>query len=75
MRIDAAVVNEEGSPFSIEELELDDPGPDEILVRIVTTGGLPSLRTPTSSTRKSRSPCRSSSATRAQGSSSASGSP
>ena len=59
MRIDATVVNEEGSPFSIEELELDDPRPDEILVRIVTTGGLPSLRTPT----------------RAQGSSSASGSP
>jgi aryl-alcohol dehydrogenase len=41
MRIDAAVVNEEGSPFSIEELELDDPGPDEILVRIVATGVCP----------------------------------
>ncbi len=38
MKIKAAVVYEKSTPFRIEELELDDPREDEILVRIVATG-------------------------------------
>ena len=38
MRVTAAVVDEVGAPFTISELELDDPGPGEALVRVVATG-------------------------------------
>ena len=38
MKIQAAVVREKAQPFTIEELELDNPQPDEVLVRIVATG-------------------------------------
>jgi len=38
MRITAAVVEEVGAPFVVQELDLDDPGPGEVLVRIVATG-------------------------------------
>ena len=38
MRIRAAVVREKAKPFSVEELELEAPRPDEVLVRIVGVG-------------------------------------
>jgi aryl-alcohol dehydrogenase len=38
MRIKAAVVHETAGPFKIENLELDEPHDDEVLVRIVATG-------------------------------------
>jgi aryl-alcohol dehydrogenase len=38
MKVTAAVVNEQEKPFTIEQLELADPGPGEILVRIVAAG-------------------------------------
>ncbi|MEW6493250.1 MAG: NAD(P)-dependent alcohol dehydrogenase [Cyanobacteriota bacterium] len=38
MKITAAVVREKAQPFTIEELELDNPQADEVLVRIVATG-------------------------------------
>lgn len=38
MKIDAYVVNEKDAPFVREELELDAPGPGEVLVRVVGTG-------------------------------------
>ena len=38
MRIDAAVLDELGGPFTITELELEQPRPDEILVRLAGTG-------------------------------------
>ncbi|RBI58374.1 NAD(P)-dependent alcohol dehydrogenase [halophilic archaeon] len=38
MDIKAAVVNEEGGPFTIEDIELDDPQDNEVLVRIVGVG-------------------------------------
>lgn len=38
MKITAAVARAPKSPFSIEEIELDDPRVDEILVRIVGVG-------------------------------------
>lgn len=38
MRIHAAVVEEKSGPFVIEEFDLDDPRPDEILVRIIASG-------------------------------------
>jgi aryl-alcohol dehydrogenase len=38
MRIRAAVTESKGAPFAIEELELDEPRPDEIVVRIVASG-------------------------------------
>jgi aryl-alcohol dehydrogenase len=34
----AAVVHEIGAPFVLEEVQLDDPRPDEVLVRMVATG-------------------------------------
>ena len=34
MRITAALVPEKGAPFRLEALELADPGPDELVVRI-----------------------------------------
>ena len=38
MLITGAVTAARSGPFSIERLELDDPRPDEVLVRIVATG-------------------------------------
>ena len=38
MKISAAVVRETGGPFSIEELELDDPRAGEVLVKVVGAG-------------------------------------
>lgn len=38
MRTTAAIVNSQGADFSLEEVELDDPRADEVLVRIVATG-------------------------------------
>lgn len=38
MRITAALVPEKGAPFRLEDLELSDPGPDELVVRIAATG-------------------------------------
>ncbi len=38
MKIKAAVVREKGGPFIIEEIELDEPRPDEVLVRIASSG-------------------------------------
>jgi aryl-alcohol dehydrogenase len=38
MRTTAAIVNEQGGDFSLEEVELDEPRADEVLVRIVATG-------------------------------------
>jgi aryl-alcohol dehydrogenase len=38
MRVTAAVVEELDGPFTIQELELDEPGPGEALVRIVASG-------------------------------------
>ncbi|MCP4751208.1 MAG: NAD(P)-dependent alcohol dehydrogenase [Proteobacteria bacterium] len=38
MKIQAAVAPETGKPFQIQEVELEDPRSDEILVRIVGTG-------------------------------------
>jgi aryl-alcohol dehydrogenase len=36
--ITAAVVRKKGGPFSLEQLQLEDPRADEVLVRIVATG-------------------------------------
>ena len=38
MRIQAAVINERGGAFAIEEVELDAPQPTEVLVRVVASG-------------------------------------
>ena len=38
MKITAAVVREKSGPFSIEHIELQDPRPDEILVRVAASG-------------------------------------
>ncbi|MGY2874194.1 aryl-alcohol dehydrogenase [Marmoricola sp. URHA0025 HA25] len=38
MRTTVAVVNEQGGDFSLEDVELDGPRGDEVLVRIVATG-------------------------------------
>ena len=38
MKIKAAVVYEKGGPFTIEELDLDEPRADEVLVRVVGAG-------------------------------------
>ena len=38
MKIKAAVIREKSGPFVLEEIELDDPRDDEILVRIVASG-------------------------------------
>src|SRR5215218_5018904 len=38
MEIIAAVVREEGQPFSVEELELEEPRADEVLVRVAAAG-------------------------------------
>ncbi len=38
MEITAALVKEKGGHFELEKIHLDDPKPDEVLVRIVATG-------------------------------------
>ncbi len=38
MKIKAAVVREKGAPFVIEDIELDEPKGDEVVVRIASTG-------------------------------------
>lgn len=38
MRTTVAIVNEQGGDFSLEEVDLDGPRADEVLVRIVATG-------------------------------------
>ena len=38
MRITAAVVREAGGPFLVEELELDEPRPDEVVVKVAAAG-------------------------------------
>jgi Zn-dependent alcohol dehydrogenase len=38
MEITAAVVERRDGPFEIQKLELDDPGPGEVVVRLVATG-------------------------------------
>jgi aryl-alcohol dehydrogenase len=38
IKIKAAVVEEKAEPFKIEELELDEPRADEVLVKIVASG-------------------------------------
>ena len=38
MRITAALVPDKGAPFRLEALELADPGPDELIVRVVACG-------------------------------------
>ena len=38
MQVTAAVVQEAGAKFSIEQVELDDPRPDEIRVKIAAVG-------------------------------------
>ena len=41
MKIKAAVVREKSGPFKIEDIELDEPRDDEVLVRIVGSWDLP----------------------------------
>jgi aryl-alcohol dehydrogenase len=38
MRVTAAVVREAGGPFLVEELELDEPRPDEVVVKVAAAG-------------------------------------
>ena len=38
MKTTVAVVNSQGADFSLEEIELDEPAADEVLVKIVATG-------------------------------------
>lgn len=38
MKIKAAVVLEEGQPFVIDEIDLDEPRPNEVVVRVVSSG-------------------------------------
>ena len=38
MKIQAAIAWEAGAPLSIEEVDLDEPRPDEILVRVEAVG-------------------------------------
>ena len=38
MKTTVAIVNEPGQPFLLEEVEIDEPRADEVLVRIVATG-------------------------------------
>ncbi len=38
MLIKAAVIRSKGGPFIVEEVELDDPRDDEILVRVIAAG-------------------------------------
>jgi aryl-alcohol dehydrogenase len=36
--IKAATIRQKGGPFQVETLRLDEPRPDEVLVRVVATG-------------------------------------
>ena len=38
MKIKAAVVREKGGPFKIEDIELDEPRDNEVMVRMVGSG-------------------------------------
>lgn len=38
MQIQAAVVHSRGTPYRIETMELADPGPDEVIVRVMASG-------------------------------------
>ena len=38
MQITAAVTREKAQPFIIEEVDIEEPRPDEVLVKIVATG-------------------------------------
>ena len=38
MQVEAAVVERRGAPYRIETLELAEPGPDELVVRVIATG-------------------------------------
>ncbi|QUD89663.1 NAD(P)-dependent alcohol dehydrogenase [Phenylobacterium montanum] len=38
MKIKAAICRRPGQPFVVEEVEIEDPRPDEVLVRLVATG-------------------------------------
>jgi aryl-alcohol dehydrogenase len=38
MRISAAICRQEGAPLSIEPVDLDEPKPDEVLVRVIACG-------------------------------------
>lgn len=38
VEIEAAVVRQKGGPFQIEKLSLEEPRPDEVLVKVVATG-------------------------------------
>ncbi|MEV7287089.1 NAD(P)-dependent alcohol dehydrogenase [Streptomyces sp. NPDC093252] len=38
MRVQAAVLREPTGPFSVEDIDLEDPGPGELLVRVVGAG-------------------------------------
>ena len=38
MKINAAVINEKSGSFEIQELDLEDPRADEVLIRIVGAG-------------------------------------
>ncbi|MFZ1092886.1 MAG: alcohol dehydrogenase catalytic domain-containing protein, partial [Xanthobacteraceae bacterium] len=38
MQITAAVAHKNFGPFSIEQLELSDPRPDELLVKVIASG-------------------------------------
>ncbi|MGN6748702.1 MAG: alcohol dehydrogenase catalytic domain-containing protein, partial [Xanthobacteraceae bacterium] len=38
MQITAAIVSERSAPFALEKLELCDPRPDEVIVRVVASG-------------------------------------
>jgi S-(hydroxymethyl)glutathione dehydrogenase/alcohol dehydrogenase len=38
MRMRAALLEEFGQPLVVQELELDEPGPGEVLVRLVACG-------------------------------------
>src|SRR5262249_58341944 len=38
MQISAAVVRERSAPFTVDQLELCDPRPDEVIVRVVASG-------------------------------------
>ncbi|GAB3171450.1 hypothetical protein GCM10027162_12610 [Streptomyces incanus] len=62
----AAVLEEKDGPFVWQDIEIDDPRPDEVLVRMVATG----ICATDAHVRRQQMPvrCRSSSVTRARGS-------
>ena len=38
MQVEAAIVHSKGTPYRIETVELADPGPDELIVRVIASG-------------------------------------